>query len=438
MEDTHLLTPYKMGQLNLAHRIVHAPVSRFRSYGSMPQPHNLLYYAQRATPGALLIAEASAVSYAALGRSKDDAANGPIHRQRPGPPGFLFGTNLTDYNSATDGVKATESGVNDRNNLSKWWFMSRLNESGNAGGAEESHYTLPSSLDAPGLWNQEQIEAWRPIVDAVHAKGALFFCQIWHNGRVFSTDNPVTPQVSYFGNTDDLAPAAPQRLETGEIVQIVEDFRVAARNAIKAGFDGVEIHAANGHLLHQFMKASVNDRTDEYGGSVENRCRITVDAMSAVAEEIGADRVGVRLSPFADHCREEGTDPEEVALHLIGVMNGLGVLYCHVIEPRCMVSSIEEHRARRNVPHRLLPFRRAFHGTFIVNGGYDREEGDKAVGDGYADLVSYGRLFLANPDLPERFRQKAALNAYDRSTFYTPDPVVGYTDYPFLEQPLAV
>lgn len=169
------------------YRIVHAPVSRFRSYGSMPQPHNLLYYAQRATPGALLIAEASAVSYAALGRSKDDAANGPIHRQRPGPPGFLFGTNLTDYNSATDGVKATESGVNDRNNLSKWWFMSRLNESGNAGGAEESHYTLPSSLDAPGLWNQEQIEAWRPIVDAVHAKGALFFCQIWHNGRVFST-----------------------------------------------------------------------------------------------------------------------------------------------------------------------------------------------------------------------------------------------------------
>lgn len=203
------------------------------------------------------------------------------------------------------------------------------------------------------------------------------------------------------------------------------------------GFDGVEIHAANGHLLHQFMKASVNDRTDEYGGSVENRCRITVDAMSAVAEEIGADRVGVRLSPFADHCREEGTDPEEVALHLIGAMNGLGVLYCHVIEPRC-VSSSEEHRARRNVPHRLLPFRRAFHGTFIVNGGYDREEGDKAVGDGYADLVSYGRLFLANPDLPERFRQKAALNAYDRSTFYTPDPVVGYTDYPFLEQPLAV
>lgn len=360
-KTTPLLTPYKMGDFNLAHRVVHAPLTRCRSYGNLAQPHNALYYAQRAAPGVLLVAEACAVS---------EAARGYPH--------------------------------------------------------------------VPGLWSQEQVEAWKPVVDAVHAMGAVFFCQIWHTGRVSptefqpngqapvsSTDKQVTPQVAHDGSVLEFA--APRRLDTAEIPHVVNDFRIAARNAMRAGFDGVEIHAGNGYLIDQFMKDGVNDRADAYGGGLENRCRFAAEVIAAVCHEAGAGRVGVRLSPFADYVDCVDSDPEALALHVVGVMNGLGVLYCHMIEPRMCVNE-------RMIPRRLLPFRKVFRGTFMVNGGYDREEGDKAVAEGYADLVAYGRLFLANPDLPERFRRNAALNKYDRSTFYTSDPVVGYTDYPFLDQ----
>lgn len=172
----------------------------------------------------------------------------------------------------------------------------------------------------------------------------------------------------------------------------------------------------------------MNDRDDEYGGSLDRRCRFALEVVAAVADEIGADRVGVRLSPFADYggCRD--SDPEALALHLIRQLNQHGVLYCHMVEPEMTVVD-----GRLRIPHRLLPMRQAFKGTFIVAGGYDREEGNRVVADGYTDLVAYGRLFLANPDLPKRFELDAQLNKYDRLTFYTRDPVVGYTDYPFLE-----
>uniref|UniRef100_A0ACD5Z9V2 Uncharacterized protein n=1 Tax=Avena sativa TaxID=4498 RepID=A0ACD5Z9V2_AVESA len=350
MEATPLLTPYKMGEFNLAHRVVLAPVTRCRSYGNLAQPHNTLFYAQRAAPGVLLIAEASAVSE-----------------------------------------------------------------------------TATAYPHVPGLWSQEHVEAWKPVVDAVHAKGALFLCQIWHTGIVTPTE---------FG---------PPKLKAEEIPQMVNDFRVAARNAIKAGFDGVEIHAANGFLINQFWffmdigKADsrpvyrdqlIEDGADDGGSSLENRCRFATDVVAAVADEVGTHRVGVRLSPFAEY-----VDCTDNDLHLIRFMDKLGVLYCHVVEPRM---SADGEDGKLAIPHRLLPFRKAFRGTFIVNGGYDRDEGDKVVSEGYADLVSYGRLFLANPDLPERFRRNAGLNKYDRSTFYTSDPVVGYTDYPFLEQEIGV
>ncbi|THU49337.1 hypothetical protein C4D60_Mb06t08510 [Musa balbisiana] len=196
----------------------------------------------------------------------------------------------------------------------------------------------------------------------------------------------------------------------------------------RTGFDGVEIHGAHGFLIEQFLKDSVNDRDDEYGGSLDRRCRFALEVVAAVADEIGADRVGVRLSPFADYggCRD--SDPEALALHLIRQLNQHGVLYCHMVEPEMTVVD-----GRLRIPHRLLPMRQAFKGTFIVAGGYDREEGNRVVADGYTDLVAYGRLFLANPDLPKRFELDAQLNKYDRLTFYTRDPVVGYTDYPFLE-----
>ncbi|KAK8969937.1 putative 12-oxophytodienoate reductase 4 [Platanthera guangdongensis] len=292
----------------------------------------------------------------------------------------------------------------------------------------------------PGIWTKEQVEAWKPIVQAVHDNGGIFFCQIWHVGRVSSydyqpngqapvssTDRQITPKKQHDDSVKEYSP--PRRLRTEEIPLIINDFRLAARNAIEAGFDGVEIHGAHGYILEQFMKDSVNDRTDEYGGSLENRCRFALEIVEAVANEIGADRLGIRLSPFADFVDCSDSNPEQLGLYMVQSLNKYGILYCHMIEPRMSIVD-----GRRNTPHRLLPMRKAFNGTFLAAGGYDREDGNKAVDEGYTDLVVFGRLFLANPDLPKRFELNAALNKYNRFTFYTPDPVVGYTDYPFLDE----
>ncbi|GAB2225368.1 hypothetical protein Droror1_Dr00006160 [Drosera rotundifolia] len=292
----------------------------------------------------------------------------------------------------------------------------------------------------PGIWTDEQVEAWKPIVDAVHAKGGIFFCQIWHVGRVSSeefqsdgrapissTDKPLKPHLRFNG-VDMAHYPPPRRLNTDEIASVVNDFRLAARNAIRAGFDGVEIHGAHGYLLEQFMKDSVNDRTDRYGGSLENRCRFPLEVVEAIADEIGADKLGIRLSPFANYSEAEDSNPKALGLYLAESLNKYGILYCHMVEPR-MIKGVE----KKECPHSLLPMRKAFNGTFIAAGGFDREDGIKAVEEGRADLVAYGRFFLANPDLPRRFELDAPLNKYDRSTFYTDDPVVGYTDYPFLE-----
>ncbi|RCV20700.1 hypothetical protein SEVIR_4G076100v4 [Setaria viridis] len=356
-----LMTPYKMGQFQLSHRVVLAPLTRCRSYGNVPQPHAAVYYSQRATKGGLVIAEAT-------------------------------------------GVSATAQGY----------------------------------PETPGIWTQEQVEAWKPIVDAVHRKGALFFCQIWHVGRVSNNKFQPDEQAPISSTDKQISPdpesgmvySKPRRLQTKEISGIVDDFRRAARNAIEAGFDGVEIHGAHGYLLEQFMKDSSNDRTDEYGGSLENRCRFAVEVIDAIVHEVGAHRVGIRLSPFVDFVDCVDSDPIALGHYMIQQLNKHeGFLYCHMVEPRMAIVD-----GRRQIPHRLLPFRKAFNGTFIAAGGYDREEGNKVVAEGYADLVAYGRLFLANPDLPRRFELDAPLNKYDRSTFYTQDPVVGYTDYPFLEE----
>ncbi|XP_020106949.1 putative 12-oxophytodienoate reductase 5 [Ananas comosus] len=299
--------------------------------------------------------------------------------------------------------------------------------------------TAQGYTDTPGIWTKEQVEAWKPIVDAVHKKGGVFFCQIWHVGRVStydfqpngqapisSTDKQIPRQPRHDGGFEEFSP--PRRLKTDEIPKIVDDFRLAARNAIEAGFDGVEIHGAHGYLIEQFMKDSANDRTDEYGGSIENRCRFALEVVEAVVGEIGADRVGMRLSPFTDYVDCWDSNPEAVGLYMVQSLNKHNILYCHMIEPRMAIV-----QGRHQIPHRLLPLREAFRGTFVAAGGYDREEGNKVVDEGYTDLVAYGRLFLANPDLPKRFELSARLNKYDRITFYTSDPVVGYTDYPFLE-----
>ncbi|KAK6930547.1 NADH:flavin oxidoreductase/NADH oxidase, N-terminal [Dillenia turbinata] len=288
----------------------------------------------------------------------------------------------------------------------------------------------------PGIWTKEQVEAWKPIVDAVHAKGGIFFCQIWHVGRVSNSGFQPNEQAPISSTDKALTPqnyptqfTPPRRLRTEEIPQIVNDFKVAARNAIEAGFDGVEIHGAHGYLIDQFMKDQVNDRTDQYGGSLENRCRFALEIVEAVVNEIGADRVGIRLSPFADYMESGDSNPEALGLYMVESLNKYNIVYCHMVEPR--MKTLE---GKTECSQSLVPMRKAFKGTFISAGGYDREDGIKAVAENRTDLVCYGRLFLANPDLPRRFELNKPLNKYIRETFYLPDPVVGYTDYPFLEE----
>jgi 12-oxophytodienoic acid reductase len=227
----------------------------------------------------------------------------------------------------------------------------------------------------------------------------------------------------------------PRRLSTNEIPLIVNDFKIAAKNAMEAGFDGVEIHGGNGYLLDQFLKDKVNDRDDEYGGSLENRCRFPLEVTKAVADEIGADKVGVRLSPFADYNDCEDSDPQVLGTYMAESLNKLGILYCHMIEPRMVTQFNKSDTTKWS----LKPIREVFKGTFIVAGGYDRNEGNYAIACGAADLVAYGRLFLANPDLPKRFELNVdEFNHPDPATFYTHDPVHGYTDYPFLQSTRSI
>ncbi|KAI3494771.1 hypothetical protein L1887_40382 [Cichorium endivia] len=359
-----LVTPYKMGNFQLAHRIVLAPLTRFRSYDSIPQSHSILYYSQRTTEGGFLITEGTLISPSAQG-----------------------------------------------------------------------------CKNVPGIWSKEHIHAWKPIVDAVHAKGGIFFCQLWHLGRVSdqsfepnvgvppvsSTDKQCSPFLDSNGQVLFEFPH-PRRLNTNEISGIVNDYRIAARNAIEAGFDGAEIHGAHGYLIDQFLKDEINDRTDEYGGSIENRCRFALEVLESVVNEIGANRVGIRLSPFANYMGSGDSNPEALGLYMVKSLNKYDILYCHMVEPRM---KLMEERSECAVS--LAPMRQAFNGTFIVAGGYEKEDGNDAIAQNHADLVAYGRLFLANPDLRKRFELDAPLNKHKRETFYTQDPIVGYTDYPFLE-----
>ncbi|XVE91204.1 hypothetical protein DITRI_Ditri20bG0135600 [Diplodiscus trichospermus] len=197
---------------------------------------------------------------------------------------------------------------------------------------------------------------------------------------------------------------------------------------MEAGFDGVEIHGAHGYLIDQFLIDQVNDRTDEYGGSLEKRCRFALEIVEAVVNEIGADKVGIRLSTYADFMESGDSNPKALGLYMVEALTKYGILYCLMVEPRMKIGG-----EVCECPHSLLPMKKAFNGTFIAAGGYGKDDGNKAVAENRADLVAYGRLFLANPDLPKRFEVGAPLNKYNRNTFYTSDPVIGYTDYPFLE-----
>ncbi|WP_235685883.1 MULTISPECIES: alkene reductase [Corallococcus] len=291
-------------------------------------------------------------------------------------------------------------------------------------------------IRTPGIHSPEQVEGWRKVTEAVHAAGGRIFAQLWHVGRVSHPDFhdgalPVAPsairfEAEVFTHKGRVPTVTPRALETAELPGVVEQFRSAAVNALEAGFDGVELHGSNGYLLDQFLRDGSNQRTDAYGGSIENRARFPLEVARAVAGVWGADRVGYRLFPQQfPYVGMSDSTPVETFTHIARELGRLGLGYLHVTEP---VSG-------DTVPspdQRITPLlRKVFPGTFIVNGGYDARAGEAAVAAGEADLVAYGTPFLANPDLPERFRLESPLNPPDRATFFSGEER-GYTDYPAL------
>jgi N-ethylmaleimide reductase len=273
----------------------------------------------------------------------------------------------------------------------------------------------------------------------VHERGGRIFLQLWHVGRIshpsLQPDGalPVAPSAiapegnaaTYEGEQPFVTPRA---LETEEIPGIIEQYRQGAENALAAGFDGVEIHSANGYLLDQFLHNGSNQRTDRYGGSIENRARLLMEVTEAVTNVWGADRVGVRLSPSSTFNSMYDSNPEALFSYVANALDRFGLAYLHTVEPR-VDGNVRLDRAS-GFPASY--FRPIFHGTIITAGGYDRDSGNAVLAAGDADLVAYGRLFIANPDLPKRFALNAPFNTPDRSTFYGGNER-GYTDYPALE-----
>jgi N-ethylmaleimide reductase len=350
----------------LKHRVVLAPLTRMRAAkpSLAPRPLNAEYYAQRATPGGLLIAEAS-----------------PVIASGFGSPGV------------------------------------------------------------PGIYTEEQAAGWRAVVDAVHARGGIIFLQLWHVGRVSHSSFqpggalPVAPSAVAIeglktGTADGKSAAyeTPRALETREIPGIIEAYRQAATNALKAGFDGVEVHGANGYLIEQFLQSHTNLRTDQYGGGIENRSRFLMDVTKAVAEVWGADRVGVRLSPYGVANGSGEPDPMPLYSHAIKQLDRLGLAYLHFIEPRSSGAGRAEVN-HQNVPSAMVLFRPLWSGKLISAGGFTGESADAAIADGHADAIAFGRIFISNPDLPRRLQRGYPLTPYNRATFYGGD-AAGYTDYP--------
>src|SRR6201986_760217 len=332
MNFPHLFSPLQVGPYQLAHRVVMAPLTRMRAERSsfVPRALNAEYYAQSATPCGLLIAEATPVMMAGRGN-----------------PGV------------------------------------------------------------PGIYSQAQIEGWRGVVDAVHAKGGLIFLQLWHVGRVSHSSFqpggqlPVAPSAVPITNEGMLAMTAdgkmvpyetPRALETEEVGQVVEAFRQGAENAKDAGFDGVEIHGANGYLLEQFLQSHTNLRTDKYGGSFENRARLLLEIAHAVIKVWGADRVGVRLSPYGVANGSGEADPMPLYTHVVKALDPLGLAYLHFIEPRSSGAGRAEVNWQ-NVPSAMVLFRPLWRGVLISAGGFTGETAGGASPAGHARGDAFGRLF---------------------------------------------
>ncbi len=368
-----LFDPIHAGELHLANRIAMAPLTRNRAPGAVPRDITATYYAQRASAG-LLITEATAISHQGQGYA-----------------------------------------------------------------------------DVPGLYGTDQLDGWKKVTAAVHEKGGKIVTQLWHVGRISHESlqpeggAPVAPSAiaakskTYLvdhatGKGHFAATSTPRALDAAELPGIVHDYAAAARNAVEtAGFDGVEIHGANGYLLDQFLKTGANQRTDDYGGSIENRARLLLEVTRAVVDAIGGGKVGIRLSPVTPANDIVDADPQPLFDYVIRQLAPLGLAYVHVIE-----GSTGGPRELADRPFDYEAIKAAYReaggkGAWMVNNAYDRALALDAVASGRADIVAFGKAYISNPDLVERLRQDAPLNAWDQSTFYGGGEK-GYTDYPTLQQ----
>lgn len=362
MSTLSLFSPLQIGRHKLVHRVIMAPLTRMRAgSGNVPSELAAEYYGQRATPGGLIIAEA---------------------------------TQVTPYGQ---GYPAT-----------------------------------------PGIHSAEQVEGWKKVVDAVHGKGGIIFLQLWHVGRAsHSSFQPggvlpvapsaiaITSQKSFTPEWNQVPYETPRALALEEIPGIIDAYREGARNALAAGFDGVEVHAANGYLLEQFLHSNSNTRTDSYGGSIENRARLLLEVTQAVTEIWGKDRVGVRMSPFNVYGDVGDDDPIALYSHVFARLTEIDVAYAHMIVERDGPGFDGEKPPEID---QLRPFWRK---PLILAGGFTGETAEQAIRSGRADAIAFGRLFIANPDLPHRLKIGAPLNPYDRKTFYG-GGAAGYVDYPAL------
>ena len=363
-----LFVPIQVGAITLKHRVVMPPLSRLRAEwpSGVPSDLNVEYYSQRASDGGLIFTEATAISPSARG-----------------------------YRGA------------------------------------------------PGIYSEEQVTGWRRVTEAVHAKGGYMFVQLWHAGRTthiaVTGEEPVTASVdpTYWADPsilvvtpDGFSQPSPHRaLEAAEIAGIIEQYRAAAVNAKKAGFDGVELMAANGHLIDQFLQDNSNKRTDRYGGTIENRARLLFEVLDALISVWTSDRVGVRIAPSGTFNGMADSDPRALFHHIAECLNDFNLAYLHVIEPRIKGGELI---AKGQGPVAAQELSKVFRGSIIAAGGFEPDTAEATVANGDASLIAFGRQFIANPDLPKRIELSLPLNRYDRSTFYGFD-ARGYTDYPTYE-----
>ncbi len=368
--ERKLFAPLQIGPITLAHRVVMAPLTRSRSVqpGDVPGDLMLEYYTQRASRGGLIISEATAISVAARG-----------------------------------------------------WF------------------------GAPGIYSDAQVAGWRRITDSIHARGGFMFSQLWHTGRSSHLSMregamPAAPSVDPTYWLDEShkvstpagwqTPSPHRALDLAEIPAIIDDYRKAAERAKAAGFDGVELHGANGYLVDEFLQDGSNKRTDAYGGSIQNRTRFLLEALTALVSVWGGDRVGVRLGPGGTWNQMSDSNWPALFDYVAAQLNPFGLAYLHVVEPRVKGNIVITVGQQPIAAERL---RKIFKSKIIAAGGFEPDTAEAVVEKGDADAVAFGRHFVANPDLPMRIEKRLPLNEYDRNTFYTFEPR-GYIDYPFYAE----